>query len=49
LDPQAKNEQNPLGGWTALTLLASALKVANSSGVRTYYSPHRRSQAEATP
>jgi hypothetical protein len=103
LDPQAKDEQNPLGGWTALTvlddrlatitadeqahrrrwaawlywgnivqflsdgagdgdqiaytnleqsdprLLAAALKAANSSGVRTYYSLHRRSQAEATP
>jgi len=103
LDPQARDEQNPLGGWTALAvlddrlatitadeqahrrrwaawlywgnivqflsdgagdgdqiactnleqsdprLLASALKVANSSGVRTYYSLHRRSQAEATP
>jgi hypothetical protein len=103
LDPQAKNEQNPLGGWTALAvlddrlatisadekahrrrwaawlywgnivqflsdgagdgdqiaytnleqsdprLLAAALKVANSSGVRTYYSLHRRSQAEAIP
>jgi hypothetical protein len=103
LDPQEKNEQNPLGGWTALTvlddrlvtmtaderahrrrwaawlywgnivqflsdgpgdgdqiaytnleqfdprLLAAALKVANSSGVRTYYSLHRRSQVEASP
>jgi ATP-dependent helicase YprA (DUF1998 family) len=103
LDPQAKNEENPLGGWTALTvlddrpasipadkkahrrrwaawlywgnivqflsdgagdgdqiaytnlklfdpyLLVSTLKVANSSGLRTYYSSGRRSQAEATP
>ena len=30
-------------------LLASALKVASSSGLRTYYSLNRRSQAEATP
>ena len=28
-------------------LLASALKVADSAGLRTYYSLHRRSQAEA--
>ena len=103
LDPRAKNEENPLGGWTALTvlddrlatisadakahrrrwaawlywgnivqflsdgagdgdqiaytnlelfdphLLVSTLKVANSSGLRTYYSLNRRSQAEATP
>ena len=103
LDPRAKSEENPLGGWTALTvlddrlatisadtkahrrrwaawlywgnivqflsdgagdgdqiaytnlelfdphLLVSALKVANSSGLRTYYSLNRRSQAEATP
>ena len=103
LDPRAKNEENPLGGWTALTvlddrlatisadpkahrrrwaawlywgnivqflsdgagdgdqiaytnlelsdpyLLVSALKVANSAGLRTYYSRSRRSQAEATP
>jgi hypothetical protein len=102
-DPRAKNEENPLGGWTALAvlddrlaaisadekahrrrwaawlywgiivqflsdgagdgdqiaytnlqlfdpdLLVSALKVANSSGLRTYYSLSRRSQAEATP
>ena len=103
LDPRAKSEENPLGGWTALTvlddrlaaisadtkahrrrwaawlywgnivqflsdgagdgdqiaytnlelfdphLLVSALKVASSSGLRTYYSLNRRSQAEATP
>ncbi|MGH3205555.1 MAG: Zn-binding domain-containing protein, partial [Streptosporangiaceae bacterium] len=103
LDPQARNEENPLGGWTALAvlddrsaaisadeqahrrrwaawlywgnivqflsdgagdgdqiahtnlelfdphLLVSALKVASSSGLRTYYSLNRRSQAEATP
>ena len=103
LDPRARDEENPLGGWTALTvlddrlatiaadeaahrrrwaawlywgnivqflsdgagdgdqiaytnlerfdphLLAAALKVASSSGLRTYYSLHRRSQAEATP
>jgi hypothetical protein len=103
LDPRARNEENPLGGWTALTvlddrlatilvdekahrrrwaawlywgnivqflsdgagdgdqiaytnlelfgphLLVSALKVANSSGLRGYYSLNRRSQAEATP
>ena len=30
-------------------LLAAALKVASSSGLRTYYSLNRRSQAEATP
>jgi len=103
LDPRARNMENPLGGWTALTvlddrqatiaadeaahrrrwaawlywgnivqflsdgagdgdqiastnleasdpyLLASTLKVVNSSGLRTYYSLRRRSQAEATP
>jgi replicative superfamily II helicase len=102
-DSRAKNEENPLGGWTALTvlddrlatisadekahrcrwaawlywgnivqflsdgagdgdqiaytnlelfdphLLVSALKVTSSSGLRTYYSSNRRSQAEATP
>ena len=101
LDPRAKNDENPLGGWTALTvlddrpatissdkkahrrrwaawlywgnivqflcdgagdgdqiaytnlelsephLLAATLKVAGSSGLRTYYSLHRHSQAEA--
>ena len=103
LDPGARDEENPLGGWTALAvlddrlatitadpkahrrrwaawlywgnivqflsdgagdgdqiaytnlerfdphLLAAALKVASSSGLRTYYSLNRRSQAEATP
>ena len=103
LDLGARNEENPLGGWTALTvlddrletisadekahrhrwaawlywgnivqflsdgagdgdqiaytnlerfdphLLVAALKVASSSGLRTYYSLNRRSQAEATP
>lgn len=103
LDPQAKNEENPIGGWTALTvlddrlptisadekahrrrwaawlywgnilqflsdgagdgdqiartnlelfdpyLLAFTLKVANSSGLRSYYSSSRDSQVEATP
>jgi hypothetical protein len=102
-DSRAKNEENPLGGWTALTvlddrlatisvdkkahrrrwaawlywgnivqflsdgtgdgdqiaytnlelfdprLLVSTLKVASSSGLRTYYSLNRRSEAEATP
>ncbi len=101
-DSRAKNEENPLGGWTALTilddrlatisadekahrrrwaawlywgnivqflsdgagdgdqiaytnlelsdphLLVSTLKVADSSGLRTYYSLNRRSQAEAS-
>jgi ATP-dependent helicase YprA (DUF1998 family) len=101
LDSRAKNEESPVGGWTALTvlddrlatisadesahrrrwaawlywgnivqflsdgagdgdqiaytnlelsdpyLLASTLKVADSSGLRTYYSLNRRSQAEA--
>jgi hypothetical protein len=100
-DSRARNEENPLGGWTALTvfddrlpaitvdqkahrqrwaawlywgnivqflsdgagdgdqlawtnlessdpaLLVYALKVADSSGLRTYYSLNRRSQAEA--
>jgi hypothetical protein len=103
LDLGARNEENPLGGWTALAvlddrlatitadpkahrrrwaawlywgnivqflsdgagdgdqiaytnlerfdplLLVAALKVASSSGLRTYYSLNRRSQAEATP
>ena len=103
LDPRARDEENPLGGWTGLTvlddrlaaisadpkahrrrwaawlywgnivqflsdgagdgdqiaytnlvlfdphLLVSALKVASSSGLRTYYSLHRRSHAEGTP
>ena len=101
LDPGARDEENPLGGWTALAvlddrlatitadekahrrrwaawlywgniiqflsdgagdgdqiaytnlerfdphLLVAALKVASSSGLRTYYSLNRRSQAEA--
>jgi hypothetical protein len=103
LDPGARNEENPLGGWTALTvlddrlptisadekahrrrwaawlywgnilqflsdgagdgdqiartnlelfdpyLLAFTLKVANSSGLRSYYSSSRDSQVEVTP
>ena len=32
-----------------LRLLVSTLKVAHSSGLRTYYSSHRDSQAETTP